>query len=443
MFLVDTDEHRIIEDEEIKSELAAEHPYDEWLHAGLIHLDDLPDREHIVHTHASVTRRQQIFGYTEEELRVLLTPMANTGAEPIGSMGTDTPIAALSEKPRLLFDYFSQLFAQVTNPPLDAIREELVTSLAGHHRPGGQPARAGARVVPPGRAAVPGHLQRRPGQDPPHQPRRRHAGLHHPRLPRPLRRRGRRRARWPSGSTRSAPRCRPRSPTAPASSCSPTGTPPQELAPIPSLLLTGAVHHHLVREKTRTQVGLLVEAGDVREVHHVALLIGYGAAAVNPYLAMESVEDLARDAFYVKVEPEQAVANLIKGARQGRAEGDVQDGRLHRRVLHRRPDLRGGRPLPGARRQVLHRHHLQARRRRARHHRRGGRPPARRRLPPRRHRAVPPRARHRRRVPVAPRGRAAPVRPRDRLPAAALHPDRPVRRLQAVHRAASTSSPSG
>src|SRR5687768_17762017 len=131
MFLVDTDEHRIIEDDEVKSELATEHPYDEWLHAGQIHLRDLPDREHIVHTHASVTRRQQIFGYTEEELRILLTPMANTGAEPIGSMGTDAPIAVLSEKPRVLFDYFSQLFAQVTNPPLDAIREELVTSLSG------------------------------------------------------------------------------------------------------------------------------------------------------------------------------------------------------------------------------------------------------------------------------------------------------------------------
>ncbi len=131
MFLVDTDEHRIIEDEEVKAELAAEHPYGEWLHAGLIHLDDIPEREHIVHTHASVTRRQQIFGYTEEELRVLLTPMASTGGEALGSMGTDTPIAALSAKPRLLFDYFSQLFAQVTNPPLDAIREELVTSLNG------------------------------------------------------------------------------------------------------------------------------------------------------------------------------------------------------------------------------------------------------------------------------------------------------------------------
>ncbi|MGH3356639.1 MAG: glutamate synthase central domain-containing protein, partial [Nocardioidaceae bacterium] len=137
MFLVDIDEHRIIEDEEIKTNLAAEHPYDEWLHAGLVRLEDLPLREHIVHTHSSVTRRQQVFGYTEEELRVLLSPMGRTGAEPIGSMGTDTPIAALSERPRMLFDYFSQLFAQVTNPPLDAIREELVTSLWGSIGPEG------------------------------------------------------------------------------------------------------------------------------------------------------------------------------------------------------------------------------------------------------------------------------------------------------------------
>ncbi|MCW2812773.1 MAG: glutamate synthase large subunit, partial [Nocardioides sp.] len=128
MFLVDAGEHRIIEDEEIKDKLATQHPYDEWLHAGLIKLEDLADREHVVHTHASVTRRQQVFGYTEEEKRILLSAMAKTGYEPIGSMGTDTPIAALSKRPRLLFDYFNQLFAQVTNPPLDAIREELVTS---------------------------------------------------------------------------------------------------------------------------------------------------------------------------------------------------------------------------------------------------------------------------------------------------------------------------
>ena len=129
MFLVDTEHGRLVSDDQIKSELAAEHPYDEWLHAGLIHLAALPPREHIVHTRSSVTRRQQTFGYTEEELRLLLAPMARSGAEPIGSMGTDTPVAVLSDRPRLLFDYFTQLFAQVTNPPLDAIREELVTAL--------------------------------------------------------------------------------------------------------------------------------------------------------------------------------------------------------------------------------------------------------------------------------------------------------------------------
>jgi glutamate synthase (NADPH) large chain len=316
MFLVDVDEHRIIEDDEIKSELAAEHPYDEWLHAGLIHLDDLPEREHVIHTHASVTRRQQVFGYTQEELRVLLAPMANAGAEPIGSMGTDTPIAALSDKPRLLFDYFAQMFAQVTNPPLDAIREELVTSLAGTIGPEAnllQPTPATCRqVVLPfpvfdnDDLAKIRHINR-DGNMPgfiTHVSR----GLYE----------------VEGGGAAMARRidevC------ADVSAAIADGARvivlsdrhcTAELAPIPSLLLTGAVHHHLVREKTRTQVGLLVEAGDIREVHHVALLIGYGAAAVNPYLAMESVEDLARDGYYVTVEPDVAVRNLIRGLGKG------------------------------------------------------------------------------------------------------------------------------
>ncbi len=131
MFLVDIEEGRIIEDDEIKENLASAAPYSDWLHAGLVRLSDLPAREHIVYPHSSVVRRQRAFGYTEEEIRLIITPMAKNGAEPLGSMGTDTPIAALSQKPRLLFDYFAQLFAQVTNPPLDAIREELVTSLGG------------------------------------------------------------------------------------------------------------------------------------------------------------------------------------------------------------------------------------------------------------------------------------------------------------------------
>ena len=257
MFLVDTDEHRIIEDDEIKAELAAEHPYDEWLHAGLIHLDDLPEREHIVHTHASVTRRQQIFGYTEEELRILLTPMAHTGAEPLGSMGTDTPIAVLSDRPRLLFDYFTQLFAQVTNPPLDAIREELVTSLAGTIGPEAQPARrrrprACRQIVLPFPVIDNDDLAKirhinRDGDMP---------GFVDPRHPRPLRRRGRRRRRWRRASTRSAPRSSAAIADGARVIVLSDRDSTADLAPIPSLLLTGAVHHHLVREKTRTQVGL-------------------------------------------------------------------------------------------------------------------------------------------------------------------------------------------
>ncbi|WP_028658773.1 glutamate synthase large subunit [Nocardioides insulae] len=316
MFLIDTEEHRIIEDEEIKGQLAAENPYQEWLDGGQIHLDDIPDREHVVHTHASVTRRQQVFGYTEEELRVLVTPMANTGAEPIGSMGTDSPIAALSEKPRLIFDYFSQLFAQVTNPPLDAIREELVTSLNGSIGPESnllQPTPASCRqvvlpfpVISNDDLAKLRHINR-DGD---------HPGLlcHVSRGLYAVEGGGEAMARrideiCAEVSEAIAKGARiivlsDRHSTA-------------ELAPIPSLLLTGAVHHHLVREKTRTQVGLLVEAGDVREVHHVALLVGYGAAAVNPYLAMETAEDLARDGHYVKTEPETAVQNLVKALGKG------------------------------------------------------------------------------------------------------------------------------
>lgn len=316
MFLVDTEEHRIIEDEEIKSQLAAEQPYDEWLHAGLVHLDDIDDLEHIVHTHASVTRRQQIFGYTEEELRILLSPMANTGGEALGSMGTDTPIAALSDKPRMLFDYFSQLFAQVTNPPLDAIREELVTSLSGSIGPEAnllEPTPASCRqVVLPfpvfsnDDLAKIRHINRN-GDMPGFQ-------VH---VVRGL---------YDVEGGGAALEARLDELCAEVSAAIADGAriivlsdrhSTAELAPIPSLLLTGAVHHHLVREKTRTQVGLLVEAGDVREVHHVALLVGYGAAAVNPYLAMESVEDLAREAYYVKVDAEKAVANLIKALGKG------------------------------------------------------------------------------------------------------------------------------
>ncbi|SDZ09036.1 glutamate synthase (NADH) large subunit [Micromonospora pattaloongensis] len=320
MFLVDTVAGRIVQDDEIKAELAAAEPYEEWLHAGLIHLEELPAREHIVYTHDSVQRRQQTFGYTEEELKILLAPMARSGAEPLGSMGTDTPIAPLSTRPRLLYDYFHQLFAQVTNPPLDAIREEMVTSLQSTIGPE-------ANLLDPGPASCRQIVLPYPvidndelakilsidaDGDMPGFKAVRVSGLY------PLR----------DGAeglkARLTEICRhvseaiedgvrifvlsDRDSTA-------------DLAPIPSLLLTAAVHQHLVREQTRTQVALVVESGDCREVHHAAVLIGYGAAAVNPYLAFESVEDMVRHAGTATgltgLEPEKAVRNYVKALGKG------------------------------------------------------------------------------------------------------------------------------
>ncbi|MEU0093416.1 glutamate synthase large subunit [Kribbella sp. NPDC006257] len=317
IFLVDVDGHRIITDDEVKSALADEHPYDEWLHAGLIRFEDLHEREHVVHSHASVTRRQQVFGYTEEELRILLTPMAKTGAEPIGSMGTDTPIAVLSDRPRLLFDYFAQLFAQVTNPPLDAIREELVTSLSSSLGPEANlldPSPASCRqVVLPFPVITNDEL----------------AKLRHINLDGDLPGLATTVLRGVYEVEGGGPALKARLDEicAEADEAIAGGArilvlsdrhSNAENAPIPSLLLTAAVHHHLVREKTRTQVGLVVEAGDVREVHHVALLMGYGAAGINPYLALESVEDLCRRGTYLPgIEPEQAVRNLVKSLGKG------------------------------------------------------------------------------------------------------------------------------
>jgi len=316
MFLVDIDAGRIIEDDEIKSTLAASAPYGDWLHGGLVRLSDLPSREHIVYPHSSVVRRQRAFGYTEEELRIIITPMARNGAEPLGSMGTDTPIAALSDKPRLLFDYFAQLFAQVTNPPLDAIREELVTSLGGSIGPEHNlldPGPASCRQISiqfpvidndelakiihvnadgdqPGLAAyvVKGLFKIAGGG--------KSLVARIEEIRKEVSKAIEDGARIIVLSDRDGD---------------------AENAPIPSLLLTSAVHHHLIREKTRTKVGLVVESGEVREVHHVALLVGFGAAAVNPYLAMESAEDLVRQGVITGITPEKAVRNLIKSLGKG------------------------------------------------------------------------------------------------------------------------------
>ncbi|MDR6691843.1 glutamate synthase (NADPH/NADH) large chain [Microbacterium sp. 1154] len=314
MFLVDTAQRRIVEDEEIKSDLAALHPWGEWVDKGRVKLSELPEREHIVHPIASITRRQRTFGYTEEEVRILLTPMGQGGAEPLGAMGSDAPVAVLSDRPRLLFDYFSQQFAQVTNPPLDSIREEVVTSLSlglGPERNllawGPQHTRTVTLDFPvidndelakiqhidtalPGRSSVTirglyrveaGHkgLQKRLTQMCTEVDQAIEDG-----------------AEFIVLSDRDSNK---------------------DLAPIPSLLMLAAVHHHLIHKETRMKVGLVVEAGDVREVHHVATLIGYGASAVNPYLAMETVEYLVRAGFITDVTPEKAVKNLIYALGKG------------------------------------------------------------------------------------------------------------------------------
>jgi glutamate synthase (NADPH/NADH) large chain len=316
MFLVDTEAGRIVHDGEIKADLAAAEPYADWLHAGLIELNDLPAREHVIYTHDSVTRRQQVFGYSEEELKILVAPMARLGAEPLGSMGTDTPISPLSTRPRLLFDYFHQLFAQVTNPPLDAIREELVTSLAATIGPEGnllKPGPASCRqIVMPYPVIDNDELAKilsiDEDGDLPGFKAVRVSGLY------PLR----------DGAAGIKARltqiCRH------VSEAIEDGVrilvlsdrdSNADLAPIPSLLLTAAVHQHLVREQTRTQVALVVESGDCREVHHAATLIGFGAAAINPYLAFESAEDLIATGALVGVDPRKAVRNYIKALSKG------------------------------------------------------------------------------------------------------------------------------
>ncbi|MGI8760507.1 MAG: glutamate synthase large subunit [Jatrophihabitantaceae bacterium] len=316
MFLVDTERGEIRSDAEVKAELATQHPYGDWLHAGLVQLDDLPPREHVVFTHESVTRRQQIFGYTEEELRVLLTPMATTGVEPLGSMGTDTPLAAMSQRPRLLFDYFSELFAQVTNPPLDAIREAMVTSLAGAIGPEQNllaPSAASCRQIVVPRPVIDNdelakiwHVNADGDM----------AGFQCRLIDGRFRVHG-----GGEALTAALERVRRECSQAVADGarililsdrdCDP------DHAPIPALLLTSAVHQHLIRTGQRTQVGLVVETGEAREVHHVALLIGYGAAAVNPYLAFESIDDLVASGAISGLDAGTAIQNYVTALSKG------------------------------------------------------------------------------------------------------------------------------
>ncbi|MCU0248275.1 MAG: glutamate synthase subunit alpha, partial [Bryobacter sp.] len=314
MLLVDTVEGRIVPDEEIKANLAARRPYQQWIAENQITLDKLPEPPRVYSTdHKTILMRQRAFGYTEEDLRMILSPMAARGEEPIGSMGTDTPLACLSDKPQPLFHYFKQLFAQVTNPPIDPIREELVMSLTSYI----------------------GNERNILDETPQH--------CHTLKLPHPLltnrdleklRRLsvgdflattlptlyrveggGKELERALSGLCRRASLAIQSGYT--LLILSDRGI-DDELAPIPSLLALTAVHNHLVREGTRTQVALVVESGEPREVMHFCLLIGYGASAVNPYLAIETLEDMqARQQLPEGITFEKALSNYKKAINKG------------------------------------------------------------------------------------------------------------------------------
>jgi glutamate synthase (ferredoxin) len=313
ILLVDTAKGRLVDDEEIKSELASQHPYRQWLDENLVDIDDLPEAPVEKAEHETVFRRQQAFGYTQEDLRWLIAPMASNGEEPVGSMGTDSALAVLSDRPRLLYDYFKQLFAQVTNPPLDAIREELVTDMGS--------------TIGPERNLL------KPEPESCQQIKIKYPIIHNAHV-------AKLRHLPPDSNFRSTTLSMlfdpeqdgPGLERAMSALCtraseaikagfnililSDRGVGPK-LAPIPSLLATAGVHHHLVREGTRTRCALVVESGDAREVHHAALLLGYGAGVVNPYVAFETIDDMIRQGMLGTIDREKAIAYYIKALNKG------------------------------------------------------------------------------------------------------------------------------
>ncbi len=317
IFLVDTTQGRIIPDDEIKADLAAQQPYAEWLHAGTVYLDDLPPQFPLVPLHSSAVQQQRMFGYTQEDLRLIIAPMARNAVESLGSMGTDTPVPVISDRPRMLYEYFKQLFAQVTNPPLDANFEALVTSLNSTLGPEGNVLEPSAescrqivcptpiltneelaklRYIDDGETAVAGFTPFT-------------VYCHYPV------------AEGGDGMRMAIDNVRTQVSEAIAGGANliilSDRYADAENAPIPALLMTAAVHHHLVREKTRTRVGLIVETGEAREVHHFCLLLGYGAGAINPYLAFDTIRDLVREQVITGVTERKAAKSYVKAAGKG------------------------------------------------------------------------------------------------------------------------------
>ncbi len=316
MFLVDLDQGRIVDDNELKKELCTAKPYGKWLKEEMVSLEDLPNCPIVPEPdHATVTKRQVIFGYTQEDIQILMLPMAALGEEAMGSMGTDTPLAVLSEKPQNLFNYFQQLFAQVTNPPLDAIREEIVTSVdttIGAESNILEPNAVNAHqikltnpILDNDELACLKQLETKP-----------YKGFQSKTLP----------ILFPASGkdektlVKALDDLFAHASQAIANGCnililSDRGVNEEQVA-IPSLLAVAGLHHHLVREGTRSKVGLVLESGEPREVHQFGLLVGYGAGAINPYLAFETLDDMIREGI-LKVDHKTAVKNFIKASKKG------------------------------------------------------------------------------------------------------------------------------
>ncbi|MCG3148741.1 MAG: Ferredoxin-dependent glutamate synthase 1 [Verrucomicrobiae bacterium] len=312
MFLIDTEQGRIVADDELKQKIATEQPYRLWLNEHHVGLEDLPDVPVKKPDHKTVVQRQQAFGYTFEDVRIVMLPMARDSVQPLGSMGTDTPLAVLSNKPQLLYSYFKQLFAQVTNPPIDAIREEIVTSTATGLGPEGNLLKPG----PESCSQIKIHSPILSNEE--------FEKLHKCKLPNfrpvtlpilfPA-------AEGGKGLEKAVEQLCKKVSKAIADGktfiiLSDRGI-DKEHAPIPALLAVSAVNHHMIREGTRTRASLILESGEPREVHHYALLIGYGAGAINPYLAFETLDDMIREGILTGIDHKQAVKNYLKAAAKG------------------------------------------------------------------------------------------------------------------------------
>ncbi len=314
MFLVDTEEGRIVDDKEIKRKFATERPYRQWLNEHMVHLDQIPEApEPPPPDHQTLLQRQIAFGYTHEDERIVLTPMARDGVEAVGSMGNDSALAVLSNRPRLLYDYFKQLFAQVTNPPIDCIREEII--IGAEVRLGSE-----GNLLNPQPSAC-----RRVELKWPILTNEEFAKLRRQNLPGlkvgvlPLLFRVSRGERGLAKSVEELSAMARRmieEDEVNVIILSDRGV-NRDFAPVPSLLAVAGLHHYLIREGLRTRVSLVLETGEAREVHHFALLIGYGCSAVNPYVAFESIDGMIRDGSLTGIDHKAACKNFVKAGAKG------------------------------------------------------------------------------------------------------------------------------